>query len=441
MEQRARQRLWSRRGFLALAAAVPSSAWAQSRGAPPRDTARAVRRDGSPALPAGFRSLGARLSHLRDPRRHFIFEYYPWYEGPPWPHWGENLRTPPVDIASFALPALGPYDSREISTIEQHARWIAESGVGAINISWWGREDPIDQRIHPIMDVMRAHDIRVTFHIEPYADDRASRYRSDVLYLLREYGERRRWDTLLLLSRGRAGASPVFKSFRTILPETSTDCLGVTRPISDYTPDGDWRRATDGLRADLRADFAGPLLLCDSLDAGRVAAAGFDGLAVYDPFVRPATWASVAEAFAARGLVSTFNINVGFDRYPVRGVESDPCFVPSQFEPFVGSLDWTIPEARTAAEAAGWQRLLETTGRSLQLQTDPRLANLNRGVFVTYINSFNEWHEGTAFEPARDLADLLPDERAVGYHNPVNGRWRLDGLRAVLDEIYAGASG
>ena len=41
------------------------------------------------------------------------------------------------------------------------------------------------------MDVMRAHDIHVTFHIEPYADDRALHYASDIQYLITEYGDRR----------------------------------------------------------------------------------------------------------------------------------------------------------------------------------------------------------------------------------------------------------
>ena len=58
---------------------------------------------------------------------------------------------------------------------------------------------------------------------------------------------------------------------------------------------------------------------------------------------------------------------------------------------------------------------------------------------MTYINSFNEWHEGTAFEPAKDYAGLSPGELAVGYHNPTNGRWRIELLNDALAGIYAGA--
>ena len=47
----------------------------------------------------------------------------------------------PYDIAATSVPELGPYDSGNPRVLEQHARWIAESGAGAINVSWWGRGD------------------------------------------------------------------------------------------------------------------------------------------------------------------------------------------------------------------------------------------------------------------------------------------------------------
>ena len=78
------------------------------------------------------------------------------------------------------MPRLGPYDSRDLRVIEQHARWIAESGVGSINVSWWGRGDYTDLAVPRILDVMRDHDIKVTFHLEPYAADRARRYLDDI---------------------------------------------------------------------------------------------------------------------------------------------------------------------------------------------------------------------------------------------------------------------
>jgi hypothetical protein len=116
----------------------------------------------------------------------------------PFQHWDEAGRHPPDDIASNYMPALGPYDSRAVAVMEQHARWIAETGIGAINVSWWGPGSGSDRIVPLLMDVMRAHDIHVTFHLEPYADDRSPRYGRDILYLLENYGVRRRWDAFLL---------------------------------------------------------------------------------------------------------------------------------------------------------------------------------------------------------------------------------------------------
>src|SRR5206468_9862418 len=149
--------------------------------------------------------------------------------------------------------------------IEQHARWIADAGVGAINISWWGQGSPEDRAVPLIMDVMRAHDIHVAFHMEPYADSRASRFASDVLYLIREYGEKRRWDAFLLLEDAAGTARPIFKSFRTIIDPTATDCHGRVFPTPDFTEDSAWRRQIEALRGTLAADVE-PILLADSLD-------------------------------------------------------------------------------------------------------------------------------------------------------------------------------
>lgn len=388
--------------------------------------------------PTEWQAIGRLFSRFPDLRRHFVFEYYPWYSTMPVQHWDENGRNPPVDIAASSMPLLGAYDSGDARVIEQHARWIAESGAGAINLSWWGRGDVIDSRVHLIMDVMRAHDIKVTFHIEPYADNRVERYASDVMYLLDEYGARRRWDAFLLLRDADGATAPVFKSFRAIVPPTSTDCLGVTRPVPDFVPDGTWRRQTDRVRTELRHDFDRLLLLGDALDTIRTAACGLDGVAVYDAFVRPAQWASIASDFTDRSLLFSFNVNPGFDLYPVRGSQG-PCFRPIPFEPPLDPIDWNDPAGRLKAEAASTDRIRDSARTTLTIQADPGLANARRGFMLTYINTFNEWHEGTSFEPAKDYAMLPPDERAIGYHNPTRGRWRLDLLSELLDEIQMGA--
>jgi hypothetical protein len=75
---------------------------------------------------------------------------------------------------------------------------------------------------------------------------------------------------------------------------------------------------------------------------------------------------------------------------------------------------------------------------SLEVQTNSTLRNAGTGFFIVYIATFNEWHEGTSFEPMKDRAALLPQELSVGYHNPADGRYRLDYLKPRLEHIIRG---
>jgi len=108
--------------------------------------------------PQPIAALRAAFPNLR---RHFVFEYYPWYETNPYTHWAEKGHTPPFGIASTMMPALGPYHSEDRAVVEQHARWMADAGVGTIAISWWGIDSNTNRATPMIMDVMRAHDIHV----------------------------------------------------------------------------------------------------------------------------------------------------------------------------------------------------------------------------------------------------------------------------------------
>jgi hypothetical protein len=375
-----------------------------------------------------------------DAHRRLVFEYYPWYGTDPWFHWNEAGRTPPHDIAATSMPRLGPYDSYDLRVIEQHARWIAGTGIGTINLSWWGRGDYTDLVVPRILDVMRDHDIKVTFHLEPYREDRTHRYLDDITYLVREYGERRRWDALLLLDVGHGRVAPVFKSFRTILPEAVQDCHGQTWLVPDFAPDGHWRRQTDGVRERLREDFAHVYLLADSLDMGRTRASGFDGIAVYDNFVTPQHWERLAGDASDRDLLFSFNVNPGYDGYVLREVPADSCYQPPPFEPGGTHPDWRDDLERTRAQALALRRIEESFLATTTLQQRPTLANGRQQFFLTYINSFNEWHEGHQFEPARDAADLTPDERRLGYHNPPDGQARLTHLTGLVRTLLAPAA-
>ena len=370
-----------------------------------------------------------------DLKRHFIFEYYPWYGGPPlYEHWDYLDRHPPEDLSTRYFPKLGPYDARSRAVLEQHAAWIADAGVGAIALSWWGRGSFMDLATPLILDVMRDHDIKVTFALEPYADDRGRRFADDVLYLLREHGEKRGFDAFLLLRNADGALGPVFKGFRCILPEGGVDCHGVYQPTSDYTSDAVWREQTDRLRNTLRGDFDQITLLADSLEFARTPASGFDGIGIYDNYIPPEDYPLYAEGAARAGLLFSFNVNPGYDQIEPREIARESCYsgprpvAPPGLEP----IDWSLLQEHDRVATASTLRIATSLRATVDVQTDPRLTNDRRGFFLAYINSFNEWHEGHAFEPMKDFSALDPEERALGYRNPTHGDYRLVTLRSLL---------
>ena len=72
----------------------------------------------------------------------------------------------------------------------------------------------------------------------------------------------------------------------------------------------------------------------------------------------------------------------------------------------------------------------------LALQTEAASPNAQRGFFLVYVNSFNEWHEGHQFEPALDAHALTPAQRRL-YHNPRDGFGRMRRLHERMAAIVA----
>ena len=371
-------------------------------------------------------------------RRHFVFEYYPWYANDPFLHWQQWNRLPPLDLAANTMPHLGAYDSRSLAVLEQHARWIVESGVGAINVSWWGQERFEDRSVHLLMDVMRDHDIRVTFHLEPYGPNRAAQFSSDIMYLFREYGEKRGWDCFLLHQWADGSTGPVVKLFNSLVPEHIVDCRGRTVRLGDYVSEDTWRRVTEEVHRVFRDDFDHVTILSECPDADKVRAAGFDGLSIYGPDSPSENWLDWALEASRKDLVFAFNINPGMDEIERRIVDAESCYAPRPFLPLTESLDWSIPEGREYAALLSKQQIDETLLHSVFLEAHPWLNNVDRGFFLVYVCSFNEWHEGHQFEPMRDASAITGAESAFGYHNPEKGSYRLEHLTRRLTTLLSG---
>ena len=406
-----------------------AAAWLWARGASAALSPLPV---AAPGGPSDSVTLAGRFSDLK---RRIVFEYYPWYARSPVRHWEQWGRRPPLDLASHYVPLLGAYDSRDWRVIERHARWIADSGVGSINLSWWGQGSFEDRLVPRVMDVMADHGIRVCFHLEPYHPRRAERLADDVRYLLVRYGARRHHDTLLLLP-GQNGPAPVFKGFATIVPARETDCHGVTEAVEGYVPDDLWRRQIESVREEWRREFPGIIFLADSIDVVRARSAGFDGLATYDNFIGPERYGEVARRASAHGLVYSGNVNAGFDGIVPRHLPPRACRRTVPFEPSA-NLDWSTETGRERAVALSSARIRTSLAATVAAQTDPSLLAARTGFFLIYVNSFNEWHEGTAFEPMCPADALTPAQQALGYHNPLRGDVRLAVLSEALRALGA----
>jgi hypothetical protein len=240
---------------------------------------------------------------------------------------------------------------------------------------------------------------------------------------------------LLLLRHEDGSVGPVFKSSRTILPSDVADCHGRTSPVADYTSDEEWREQTDRVRHTFGRDFSRMTLLADSLDVARTQAAGFDGIAIYDNYVGPERWRSVAEDCTARRLVFSFNVNPGFDGVVDLNPPTDGCYMPLPIEPGPREYRWDQSDDRERAADESKRRIENTFQTTVSLQTDDRLFNRQRGFFLVYLNSFNEWHEGHQFEPMENDAAIPDDQRFRRYHNAADGEYRLKTRTALLATV------
>lgn len=76
--------------------------------------------------------------------------YYPWYS--PDRHWDSGYRGTPV---------LGEYDSSNSNVINQHITWAEDYNIDFFALSWWGKGSFEDKIIHgPILDALTGHDFR-----------------------------------------------------------------------------------------------------------------------------------------------------------------------------------------------------------------------------------------------------------------------------------------
>ena len=136
--------------------------------------------------------------------------YYPWYGTPGkdghWLHWNQNGARPPRDLASQFYPARGAYSSGDPRVVGAQMTEIADTGIGEIVVSWWGRGSTEDARLPMVMQAARKRGLEVAIHLEPY-DGRSIASTADDIDYLRGLGVRDFfvYDPFALADSGWAG--------------------------------------------------------------------------------------------------------------------------------------------------------------------------------------------------------------------------------------------
>ncbi|MEV7401337.1 ThuA domain-containing protein [Streptomyces sp. NPDC091267] len=269
--------------------------------------------------------------------------YYPWYGTPgtsgSWRHWQQGGHTPPDDIGADLYPKLGPYDSGDIDgAVEQHMKWIEQSGAGVIVYSWWGQGGYEDSIAGQVLDAAARHGIKVAWHIEPYGGRTAASVVDDIGYLEDRFGSHPAY--YRDAEHGDRAAFYIFESLR----------------IQDWS-------ALDAVR-----DRA--IVLAQTTDTTKVA--HFGGIYTYDGIAGATApgWKQAGEYARANGLVWAPSVAPGY---------IDDRAVPGNTTPTLGRDDG-------ASYDLEWSNAL-----------DPAIGGSPSWVSVT---SFNEWHEGSPIEPA-----------------------------------------
>ena len=375
-----------------------------------------------------------------DLSRHFIFEYYPWYGGPPdYVHWDYLDRHPPDDIASNFVPRLGPYDVTSFATLEQHARWInrvRSRGDRPVLVGPRQLHGPRGPADHG-RDARPRHQGHVrdgALRGRPWPALRGRRALPDRRATASSAGSTRSCCCATRTAR-RARSS---RASAASCPSPRPTAAAGPRDPSDFTSDATWRQQTDRLRNTLRGDFDHITLLADSLEFARTPASGFDGIGIYDNFIAPERYRALAEGASRAGLVFSFNVNPGYDQIepriapprarprpipPILATRRDPPRPPRASSTGRGPRS---ARRRPRPPATGSATSFEAT---VEVQTDATLTNARRGLLPRLHQLLQRVarrtrlraHEGRGRPPARGAALRLPQPGARRL--PSDHRW------------------
>jgi tRNA A-37 threonylcarbamoyl transferase component Bud32 len=289
--------------------------------------------------------------------------YYPWYGNPEidgeWIHWQQNGRTPPSNLATDYSPLLGPYSSMDPAVVAQHFAWLREAGVGLVITSWWGPGDRTDHAVPLLLDTAQHYGLKVAFHIEPYDQRSPASLVEALRHLIDRYGDHPAFYRTVGTSPWESNLQPKGLFF-------------LYDPYHQHGSAGDvpfdyWNEALGIIH---EANLG--LVVASSPDPAWVIQGHFDGL---------------------------YN-------YVTPSLDGPRIFEWAQWLP---TRTWYIPSVIPgfSAKQVGYSSdtfVPRNDGGTYDIQWESALSQGFRPNLVT-ITSFNEWHEGTAIEPAAPLSD------------------------------------
>ena len=302
--------------------------------------------------------------------------FYLWYgtleHDGAWRHWNQNTHQPPGDIASQFYPERGPYSSRDPAVLEAQMADVLSARIGVIAVSWWGQGGWDDQSLAALFAAAEYAGVQIAFHLEPYSGQTAASVAADIRYLV-----------------GRFGSSPAL--YRVARP-TSASSSTALRPVfylfaPSRLPAADLKVALGGLRG--TADDS--IVMIHSPNAASAVRDGGDGVYTYDPLASPDSYAALVAGCQADNLICSPSVNPGFDNRQA-----------------VTTAQQVIDRQNGARYDSTWQAAIATKPEWIS------------------VVSFDEWHEGTQIEPARDFT--AGSRTYTGYE----GAWGTTGTDAPV---------
>ncbi|VDK88521.1 unnamed protein product [Litomosoides sigmodontis] len=277
--------------------------------------------------------------------------YYPWYGNPEFdsgkyyhwnhrfiPHWNPNVskeypagfHVPPLDIGSSFYPLLGPYSSRDPAVIEQHMKWMSSAGVDVVIVSWFPprisdeQGHPWDDLIPTLLDITAKYRMKLSFHMEPYKHRSSESLRTDIEYIIDNYGNHSALYRMKL---------PKLRKIANDKNSRNDDQLPLLYFYDSYlVPYDEWKQLTKPSgKLTVRNSkydvlFIGKLrcLLVKSEDRHSLLDAGFDGIYTYFAAKgfsygsTPSSWPSLSAFCRKNDLIFVPSVSPGYDDRRVR---------------------------------------------------------------------------------------------------------------------------